>query len=154
MPLESGSSGRIFLVSPSHCPPPFHHRDQTKPHSALGTAPNEQIPAESHSAPGTVPSDIPGPGIQKPRLPGRNRLTPPHTLFRTEAPLPCPSHCRSHPPGAPDNPPYLPSMSQERKETQTWGFPERALREDPTHLPSAQSLSTPLTAGSKNHFPS
>lgn len=42
-----------------------------------------------------------GPGCPKLSLPERNRLTPPHTFFRAEAPRPCPSHTRSNSPRAP-----------------------------------------------------
>ena len=79
------------------------------------------------------------------------KLTRPRTLFSTEAPLVGPSHPRSHPPGGTWNSSF-PSRSKERKETQTQVFPEGAWGEDPTHLLSALSLSTPLTAGSKSTF--
>ena len=88
-------------MSPQLCPSPV---PQCSPIQYSGQFQSSKS-YESNSAPGTAPSHSVAPLPE--RQDARNeRLTPLYTLFSTEAPLPCPSHTRSHPPEAPGTPPF------------------------------------------------
>lgn len=102
-----------------------------QPQSILRTVPKQQILPSQIQHLGQLPATLRAPLPE--RQDARNeRLTPLHTLLSTEAPLPCPSHTRSHPPEAPGTPPFSLCPKKEKKPRHKTSLSEPRERTPPT----------------------
>lgn len=130
--MESGSPGRISLVHPQHCP-------GTSPSATQTFFSTRDSSAESRSALRTAPTVL-CLGFQ--------------TIQRAIEQL---YPTKELPPllpwtGTPDNPPFPEGLKREKKPRLE--LPSRSLERGPHPPPFSLSISAPLTAGSKKHFPS
>lgn len=127
--LESGSSGRIFLVSPQHCLVTIPSSGpNAAPFKTQDSSERSRFPPSPVQHSGQLPATLRGqsPEIQD-ASPHRTRV-----LFKTEAPLPCPSHTRSRPPGAPGIAPFLLCPKKEKKPRHEASLREPRERTPPT----------------------
>lgn len=98
----SALPNRLSIIGPNAAP--FRTQDSSKVANSL------RVPFSTRDSSQRLRA-----ACQKISLPETNRLTPLHTLFRTGAPLPGPSHTRSHPPKAPGTPPFSLCPKREKK---------------------------------------